>query len=255
MRINGQPLEALGVTFSAVTPFRGRPRRARDRFAIVDGAGVAPARRATQGAREFTVQGYVGPAAVGTIGGRVELLDALERAVAGWCAVELDDSPGRAIDAECLGIDVRPVNTVYGAPAFEVDLHWVAYDATWRDTEPRVTSFGATATAIATGTASHGGVVRLMGSATNPVLTCQRPDGTTAWSLTFTVALAAEDFLEVDLDARTVVLSDAGVRTNGLALWTAGEWGVLEPAVDAALSPALAVSAGAGVHVGARRWR
>jgi hypothetical protein len=257
MKINGVDLLEYGVVLTSAQGWRGRPSRARDRAPIAGGAGTVPSTRATQGSRSIRVEGYCGPTQIASLTDRSALLDALEVATAGLLEVEFDDDPGRVFDAECVGLEVRPVNTIYGAPSLLVDLELIADATTKRDATPLPRSFGSTPVAIPTGTAAHGGTLWLYGAATDPVVTCRRADGAVAWELGFTVALTADDFLAIDLLRHTVTLSDNSVTSNGIGLWTSGAWGAFRPEDADPIGggyPTLEVSAGSGMLLSARRW-
>lgn len=257
MRINGVDLAEYGVTITSAQGWRGRTTRARDRVVIAGAAGTVPATRATQQARSIRVEGYCGPNQIGTLAGRSALLDALEVATAGLLELEFNDDPGRVYDAECVGIEVRPVNAIYAAPSLLVDLDFIADATTKRDATPLPRSFGSTPVAIPTGTASHGGTLWVYGAATDPVVTCRRADGAVAWQLGFTVALTDNDFLAIDLIRHTVTLSDDSVASNGIGLWTSGEWGTFRPEDADPVGgryPTLEVSSGSGMLLSARRW-
>jgi hypothetical protein len=89
-----------------------------------------------------------------------------------------------------------------------------------------------------------------MGTATNPVVTYRNANGETEGAITCGVTLGANDYLSIDMDARTLTKYTDGVSSNGLSLISAGTFFDLDPAHgDPAFSawPTLATSAGTGV--------
>lgn len=63
------------------------------------------------------------------------------------------------------------------------------------------------------GTGPSTPLVRIFGSATNPVVTLRNGVGDILKQVTYTVTLDANDFLEIDCDLHTHTLSDNGVRS------------------------------------------
>jgi hypothetical protein len=116
---------------------------------------------------------------------------------------------------------------------------------------------GATRQAIPLGTAVSAPTIRIMGAATNPVLTYRNAGGTVKQTMGFTVTLASTDYLEINGELFSITKYASGVASNGMALWTSGDFPALDPqdgypSIDS--YPTLEVSAGTGEVLYRRTW-
>jgi hypothetical protein len=95
----------------------------------------------------------------------------------------------------------------------------------------------------------HGGG----GTLTNPVITYRTAGGDPVVSMNFTVSLGATEALRIDCARATVSRVTAGVVTDGISLWTGGDFPILRP-FDAwgegGLYPTVEISASAGTPFG-----
>ncbi len=254
---NGVPFEQMGLVQrpDGLVDAWGKVERARERQPVPNAAGDLIGSVVTQAGRLVRWSGYLVAA---SFEAREAARRTLAHQLAGEGTLSLPDAPELCIDAECVKIsETAPFGqSVYRNVPVAIDLEFRATHAVKRERSPRALAFSATPTPIPLGTAPSGGRVYLMGAATNPVLSCVSATGLTVWSLTFTVTLDSNDYLELDLDALTVVHSNNGVRSNGMPLQTAGTWGVLDPEDSDGDSawPTLQVSAGTGLWLGERRF-
>jgi phage-related protein len=120
-------------------------------------------------------------------------------------------------------------------------------------------------TSVPIGTAESRPVITVHGGGaalTNPTITIRNAAGDVVQSASFTVALGANDVLRVDCARCTVSKIASGVVTDGLSLWTGGDYGlVLRPYdgwVESGVFPTVELSASGGVAQGlisySRRW-
>lgn len=97
---------------------------------------------------------------------------------------------------------------------------------------------------------SNGGVTTPV---VNPVITLRSANGEVAQTMSFTGSIGANDFWRVDCSRAIITQSLAGVTSDGLSLWTAGDFIVMRPA-DANFElgswASLELSATSGVPVG-----
>ncbi len=138
-----------------------------------------------------------------------------------------------------------------------VSLQVTCPDPSKRDRFTRGVSFGSTATSILLGTQPSAGIIRIMGAATNPVITYRDSGGTSQGSMTFTVTLAGTEYLEIDLALKTVKKYASGTMSDAISTWTAGDFFVTDPAHGSyALfgQPTLTCSSGTAIYVYTRRW-
>lgn len=114
-----------------------------------------------------------------------------------------------------------------------------------------------TATPIPLGTAVSAPTLRIMGPATNPVLTYRKADGTATQSMGFTITLAGTDYLEINCEVDTIKKVISGVETIDLNLLTSGHFISLDPQdgdPDAQSFPSLELSAGTGEVMYRKAW-
>jgi hypothetical protein len=185
-------------------------------------------------------------------------IDALKsRLLQGAIEVRPASNLTRVLLCRLVAFAEQPFAPQMATPVTGITAELEALSPAWYDRDPVVVS-AATAIRVAcpVGNLPVAPVVRIMGG-TNPVLTLRTAAGDSVGSMTFTVTLAATDYLEVDMDAKTVTKYASGVATNGLSLLTAGDFLTLSPEDGDELtsaSPTLEVSAGALMVACARRW-
>jgi len=114
------------------------------------------------------------------------------------------------------------------------------------------------------GTAPSAPVIILStgGSATavvNPVITIRNAVGAIVQTMTCTGSIAQNDFWRVDSARASITKSIAGTASDGISLWTAGDFVLLRPAdawFEQAAWPTVELSSSAGAAVGAiMYWR
>jgi hypothetical protein len=188
----------------------------------------------------------------------------------GLVSVTVDDdlNTPMVIDAVNTQCSITPRGHPITAFVSDVLLSFLCPDPTWRDVLGQTIGFNTTPVAIPLGTAPSGGIVRIAAPSwsadvTAPVVYYLNVAKATVQSMTFggTTLVAGQDFLEIDLDRASIVLSDNAVRSSGAALLTAGDFFVLDPMDGDPLNagyPYLMLGSSAGTPsgqwVGVRRY-
>lgn len=107
------------------------------------------------------------------------------------------------------------------------------------------------------GNAVSAPTIRIYGAVTNPVLTYRDSRGVVKQTMSFTATLGAFDYLEIDSELATVTLYTNGVASNGITLWSAGDFIVGDPQDGDPANgvwPSLEVSGGSGEALYRRAW-
>jgi phage-related protein len=112
-------------------------------------------------------------------------------------------------------------------------------------------------TGIPLGTAVSAPLIRVLGAATNPVITYRDKSGAVRQSMTLTITLAATDYLEIDCELFTITKYVSGVASNGITLLTAGDFIALDPQdgdYANGVWPTLEISAGSAEVLYRKAW-
>jgi len=191
-----------------------------------------------------------------------------ERGVADLCRsgrvrLVVDDGLSGAMQIECrlAALAFLPFGPSLSPLASRGTLSFVADDEVyWRDVEPttRALAVAATRYAVPLGTAPSTPVIRIMGAATNPVLTYRDAGGASVRSITFTATLTSSEYLDIDMRRGRVQRVTSGTAANGIGLITGGDfpWALDPQDGDYGTSswPTVEVSAGTGEVLWYRRW-
>jgi phage-related protein len=138
--------------------------------------------------------------------------------------------------------------------AFECD------DPLMYDVNPQGIALNTSRQSLPVGTAPSYPLIILNGGGgtlTNPTITYRNSAGDSKETMGFTVALGANDYLVIDCIRVQVTLYTAGVASDGLSLWTSGDFFVFR-AIDGYLElaqyPTLELSASAGTPFGIAQY-
>lgn len=223
--------------------------------------GVVPSPRGETAPRVLGFRSYVDTP---TAAARAERMDALADALAGPVEVVYPDAPDRAYWGVASVVDVDVPSPRFVNTDADVAVEIVCHNPARFDRLPRTRVITATPTPVEVGTASHGGVILLTGTAAGALsgavtLELRAQSGVLVGSLTLTAALAAGESYAIDLDARTIThVSSAGVVSNAYGVKTAGEWFAVhrrDAAPSLGLWPRLSTSAGVALYRWRRAWR
>lgn len=143
-------------------------------------------------------------------------------------------------------VDGQPVRPDQIQPWTEVAIRFQADDPRIWDVDQQNVGIDGTPTAMPLGTAPVAPVVRIDGSATNPALTYADDGGATVETLSLTISIGAGDWIEVDMDRKTIVDQAGASQISALS---GGDFFRLDPTDgDYATSswPQVSVSSGTG---------
>jgi hypothetical protein len=266
---NGQNTEALGFYVFGAT-LHSPASRAITSLPVIDRAGALIVPRIATAPHLLQLAGALLTSA-NTAAARVTaehvLRDRLLSGMATWTYVD-DVTPPRYLTGVASEPSVTPRGGSgvhpYSAVASDIAVTVSCQEAFWQATEPTIRAIPAAATRydLPLGSAPSAFVLRIMGAATNPVVTYRTAGGTVVWTLTFTVTLVAtNDYLELDGTTGRIWKYASGVKTDGIALLTGGQqdWGVrgLDPQDgDSTTSawPTIELSAGTGELSWRKAW-
>lgn len=207
--------------------------------------------------RSIQVAGVIKGSSLANLRSSIDSLK--ERLYRGLVEVRFVDQTDRYVNARCSGFQVPATPPQFMNPRGRVSFSLFCPDPLIYATQPTIVgqSVVATRTPLPLGNAPSAPVIKIMGSATNPVLTYRKNDGTSQQTMGFTVTLASTDYLEIDCELAQITKYASGVPTNGMALWTSGDFPVLDPQHGDfinSLWPSLEVSAGSFECAYRRAW-
>ena len=180
-----------------------------------------------------------------------------ERLYRGTVEVRFVDQTDRYVNARCSGFQVPATAPQFQNPKSRVSFSLFCPDPLIYSTQPYVVGFSTVKASLPLGTAPVAPIIRIMGAATNPVLTYRNNGGVSKQTMGFTVTLAATDYLEIDCELATITKYASGVSSNGMSLWTSGDFITLDPQHGDyvnSLWPSLETSAGTGETAYRRAW-
>jgi len=201
-----------------------------------------------------TIKGHIKQA---TMAAALPYLDNL-RALLGQGEVRVRTAyaPDRYCLALCEATDGGPSNANVLDGQVNVILKFVVSEGVARRLNPDGYALTTGRTAVPIGTAAvapvllvHGGGATL----TNPTVTVRNAAGDVVQTMGFTVSLGANDALRIDTARCFVSKISAGVITDGISLWTSGDFPLLRPYdgwVENAVYPTVELSASAGTAQG-----
>lgn len=267
--LNETPLDSLGIYVEDLSARYGGPSRSFPQLPLPGRQGTVLTADPETQPRTLSLSGSIDPSAR-TLAARNSAEDQLKALLyRGLIRVVADDdvTAPRQIDGVCTALQVTPVVHPMVTQVSRFAASILCPDPTWYDVTGQLIAFGTTPSAIPTGTAPSGGVIRVaVLGATNvvdPVVSYLNAAGVTLKTLAFTGTLTAgTDYLEIDLDRQTVVEYASGVASNAISwLSTASEFFAIDPMDGDPLSGSYAqlkVTASSGTPTatwaGVRRW-
>jgi phage-related protein len=253
--INDTPLTDLGLHVTAHPRWMGSAELEYSYTQIPGAVGGVLGAEASAQARGVGITARLD---VATLTGRETAINAVHRALKGMLELRFADQPDKVLDAVCTGVEVTPESRLsFVEPGVSVSLSFVSPLAYKRDRWSRQVSFGATRTEVPLGDLPSAGTMIIMGLATNPTVTYRAASGESVQTMGFTITLAADDYLEIDLAKRTITKSVAGTRTRDDSLRTSGYFFNLDPAYGSpgwTDWPTLEVDDGTGLLLYERTW-
>lgn len=205
--------------------------------------------------RSIQVTGVVKGSSLASLRSNIDSLK--ERLYRGLVEVRFVDQSDRYVNARCSGFQVPATPPQFMNPRGRISFSLFCPDPLIYSTQPTIVGFSSVAALLPLGTAPVAPIIRIMGVGTNPVLTYRKNNGASQATMGFTVTLAADEYLEIDCDLATVTKYAAGVATNGISLWTSGDFIVFDPqhgVFSDSSWPTIEVSAGTGECGYKRTW-
>lgn len=218
--------------------------------------GGVPGVASVSPARSLVIRGL---AELASLTDREALVTSLSRQVTGLQEVRYSDQPDKVFEAilEQVGVSPWEPSQEFVIGDVDIELRFRLAVPYKRDRYGQVISFGTTRTDIPLGDLPSGGVLHIMGSATDPVLTYRGVSGEALRSMTFTITLGSNDYLVVDLNRRVIQKSVAGTVTTDASILTSGYFFQPDPG-DGHPGwggwPSLELSAGTGLYLYHRSW-
>lgn len=236
LNINGVPAASLSFYIDNTDPLRDLPGLRYSAVDLYGRWGGLVAARPTIAAATVQLAGRIVTTA-NTVAARVAAEDVLRDALlnSGGLTLTLDDgtTPVRERDGYTVALDIQPLGHPMLAVASQVRWSLYCPDPLWRATEGAIVSVPATGTrySLALGTAPASPILRVMGSATNPVVTIRDSGGTAQVTLTFTASLTSSEYLDVNCETGVLTKYSSGAASNGVSLLTSGTFPfALDPA-------------------------
>lgn len=264
--INETRVDTVGFYVERITGWPSGPDRSYPTQAIVGRLGAVLSEDPSYPPRSLTLAGSIRTSG-NSLSSRVAFEQQLKGlAYRGLVTITLDDdvTDPVQIDGVCTRATITPKTHPMTSPVSTVELAFLCPDPAVTALVGSLVAFGATATPVPLGTAPSGGIIRIAApswsaNVVNPTVTYYASAGTSVQTMAFTATLVAgQDYLEIDLDRATVVLSDNGSRSNGISLLTSGDFFALDPLdgdVANTAYPLLSVSASSGTPSGTLAYR
>lgn len=256
--INDREVQTLGLYPTVLERWGAGIEYAFESMPVPGRLGHLPAGTMSASPRVIRLTGDIDAA---TVAERDAKLAAVLAPLRGLLEIRAGDAPDKVLEGYLVGElsdGVVPTKSfVDGSAGLSLTLHLWCPSPVKRDRFAQTIAFGAAATPVPLGDLPSGGLVRILGAATNPVLRYRDARGQLVQEMAFTTTLTSAQYLEIDLDRQTAVKVSAGVRTNAQALWT-GDYPVPDPGdgdPTGAAWPTLEVTAGSGLYHHARRYR
>jgi len=261
--IEGQDLASVGYVVREVPGARSVPEATRASVVIPGRAGVASAGLYDVApARPVSIVGTLQAPTPAQLEDRYDALMAM--LVGRTVTLRIANRTAREAQARFVGSTERwGSGPRFRTRAVELELRFALEGVYWTDTQPTVIAqaAGALASPLLMGTAPCFAVIRVMGPATNPVVTIRDVTAAVVASIGLTRVLTATDYAEIDLARFAVTRVQSGVASNDLAAQTSGDFFALSPEwcgpwVGSAwvATPTIEVSSGAVEILYYRSW-
>jgi hypothetical protein len=124
------------------------------------------------------------------------------------------------IEGHLTGINVTPLVPSMAPIVSRLVADFLCPSGYWQDIDPWSRVITTTARSVQLGTAPSSPIIRIMGAATNPVLTYRSVDGTAQKTLTITGTLAAtNDWIDIDMRTGVIRAYVSGVISNAFTTY------------------------------------
>lgn len=207
--------------------------------------------------RSISVRGVIQGTSLANVRTRIEQLkDLLFR---GTVELRFADHPDRVIYARCQEKHLLVTPPQFTYPKSKFGISFLCPDPLIYAVSPTLVAFGtAFRAACPLGTAPSAPVIRLMGPATNPVISYRDQAGTVRGSMTFgALSLLSTDYIELDCEFCSASKHTSGVKSNILSSLSAGGFLLLDPHhadYANAVWPTIEASSGTGEVAYRKAW-
>jgi len=253
--INDKPLEDLGLG-PRTANWWDSVRFERPVIQLANQLGQVAGDVGLGSPRELTIECILQATSVSD---RRTKLDAISRELGlGACELRVQDDEDRVLLARLVNYSAAPFsdNPYGGQPYVEIELQLVADDPAWYDRYAVGIGLSTSAAEVPLGTLPSDAVLYLEG-ASSPTVTYAAHSGETVSTLELSYTWASGDVYRVDLGLQTIDKIASGTRTNGISVYSTGDFFALDPRdgdADASDWPTITLSTGSGVAYYRRRW-
>lgn len=227
LTVNGQDVESLGFRVETLDGPWDIPDITDATVTIPGLAGAPSVGAQTQvAARTITVTGViVKPDFPRTNADLVARIDTLKALFAlGIVEVTLANMPTRMYTTRLTGFRIGWNGPAFQAVSAELTVTLVCRDPVAYETQPTAFGFAGVRTQVSIGNAPSANVlIRIMGPATNPVVTLRNLAGDVVHSIGLTRALLLTDYEEIDVGLMKVTRYVSGTPSNDATAVTSGD--------------------------------
>lgn len=245
--INEQDLAAFGFIAESVTGVLDAPSVSYPTTKVPGRAGVVRlAIEPEMAPREIRLVGTLEATEPGTV-------DLMVGRLKQWLRGDLELRTGydltkvyRAVCTSVVATTLDPQHLSWYAP---MTLTFTCDDPRAYGAEAQVIGFAGTRTPLPLGTAPSEPIIRIMGPATDPILTYRAANGAVLATHGFTIGLTTTDYLGLSTASATARVSRLGTETNAIATEASGDFLIFDPAdgdPSAGAWPTIEVSSGTG---------
>jgi phage-related protein len=262
MYVNDFDTSSLGLIVTSVDGWRDAPST-RDRTTQLPTrvGAVILAPEAETAPRVTTIDGVIDPSHAGkalTLANlRAAISELQDRLYRGTIEVRFSDEPDIFVLARCEQGNLIATPPQFMNPKSRVQIRMLCPDPLRYSRFASLVDVNSIRTGIPLGTAVSAPLIRVLGAATNPVITYRDKSGAVRQSMTLTITLAATDYLEIDCELFTITKYVSGVASNGITLLTAGDFIALDPQdgdYANGVWPTLEISAGSAEVLYRKAW-
>ena len=254
--VNGYDMAQLGLVVGTWPGFLDSPQRRLELATLWgrDGAALSTT-EARSDVREVQVNGVVIQGSVAAT--REAWNNIKQRLDQGLIEVVFGDEPTLRFHTYCMRASMIISQQQMFAPGGQVDIRLLALNPYRESIEPSIASLSQAPRAITTGTGPSTGVIQLR-DATDPLVTYRDHGGRIRAQIALQGVIATDEYVDINMQTAGITHVDAsGVRTNAIAMFSAGEFFAVDarhanPEYDA--YPTLEVSSGTGVFLYRRTW-
>jgi hypothetical protein len=232
--VNDFDTSGLGLIVTGVDGWRDAPST-RDRTTQLPQrvGSVILAPEAETAMRSITIDGVIDPSAAGralTLANlRAAISELQDRVYRGTIEVRFSDEPDIFVVARCEQGQLIASPPQFMNPKSRVQIRLTCPDPLRYSRFASLVDVNSIRTGIPLGTAVSAPVIRVLGAATNPVITYRDKAGAIRQSMTLTATLAAGDYVDIDGELFTITRYTSGVASNGISLLTSGDFIALDP--------------------------